>query len=240
MRALTFEVVGESGGEQRRVAPRRVFNFGSATRSPDSALAHQREVADIGIRIAFDVPPPRIYPISPPQLTTDDVVYVLNDRTSGEVEYAVVVSGGELFVGVASDHTDRELEVVGIPWSKEICPNVIAPRLWRWSEVREHWDECLIECWIDGELYQSNSVAVFLRPDELVALVDARVGAQRADVALLSGSYASLGVELRFGTVWEFRLVDPRLDREIRHRYEVVDLRAEIPETYRVPLTVGP
>jgi len=41
----------------------RMYNFGSATRDPDAAIAHQEEVAKSGIFIASNVPAPRIYPI---------------------------------------------------------------------------------------------------------------------------------------------------------------------------------
>lgn len=120
---------------------RRLYNLGSATRDPESARAHQDEVAHIGVKIALDVPAPRIYPLSPDVLTTADAIEVQGERTSGEVEI-VLVKTDDLYVGVGSDHTDRALEKVSILWSKQACANVLAPRLWRFSEIASHWDSC--------------------------------------------------------------------------------------------------
>ena len=60
---LEFTVVEKSGSRRLAIAPGRVYNLGSATREKAAADAHQEEVADIGVRIAFDRPAPRIYPI---------------------------------------------------------------------------------------------------------------------------------------------------------------------------------
>ena len=60
--------------ENRSVTLNRMYNFGSATRNPEDAVAHQEEVAKVGVGIAFDVPAPRVYPISPHNLVTDDEV----------------------------------------------------------------------------------------------------------------------------------------------------------------------
>ena len=117
---------------------RRMYNFGSATRDPQTAVAHQEEVAKSGIHIAFNVPAPRIYPIALHALATDDEVLVQSDRTSGEVEIVIYV-GDQLYVGVGSDHTDRALETVSIPGSKQACANHLKPVFWPYDEIRDTW-----------------------------------------------------------------------------------------------------
>lgn len=231
-------IADDAGPVSRIVDIHRVYNLGSAARSPDSALPHQREVAEIGVRIAFDVPPPRIYPVSPQTVTTEHAVYVLNDETSGEVEFCVLVDGDEVFVGVGSDHTDRLLERTSIPWSKEVCPNVLAPTMWRWPQVREHWDECLLESRLDGALYQSSTVGVFLRPEDMIELIRMRAGAGSGPFLIYSGAYASIDTTMRYGVRWDLTLTDTTLRRTITHQYDVVNLRAEIRDEYRVPLTL--
>lgn len=95
----------------------RMYNLGSATRKAETAVAHQEEVAKEGIRIALDVPAPRIYPIATHALTTGNEVEAQCSHTSGEVEIVLLVAD-QLYVGVGSDHTDRALEKTSIPWSK--------------------------------------------------------------------------------------------------------------------------
>ena len=43
----------------------------------------------------------------------------------------LIQSGGTLYVGVGSDHTDRKVETYNITASKQMCDKPIAPELWR-------------------------------------------------------------------------------------------------------------
>ena len=140
------------------------------------AKAHQDEVKQIGIAIAFDVPAPRIYPLSSHVVTTADEVTVQGDRSSGEVEI-VLYQGDELWVGVGSDHTDRTLETASIVWSKQACANVLAPTLWRFADIADHWDRCRMRAWVGGELYQDCGVDLFLRPEDMLRILRERVAA---------------------------------------------------------------
>jgi hypothetical protein len=229
-------IAGADGSQSRRVVEvRRQYNLGSATRDAATAEHHQQEVAKAGIKIAFDVPAPRIYPIGPWALTTDGQVTVQGARTSGEVEIVLVVDD-EVYVGVGSDHTDRELERVSIPWSKQVCPNVLAPVLWRWADVRGHWDSCTLACDLDGEPYQRVGVEAFLDPDAVLEILRERADVPDAQFAVFCGTYVSLSGSLGFGSEWSFSLEDPVLGRSISHAYEVVGLLDELQEGYRVPL----
>ena len=129
----------------------RMYNLGSATRETATARPHQEEVDNEGIFISFDIPAPRIYPISSHALTTDDEICVQGAESSGEVEIVLHV-GERVSVGVGSDHTDRGLERTSIPWSKQVCPNVLAPTMWPLDEIRENWDDIKLKSWVDGRL----------------------------------------------------------------------------------------
>lgn len=217
----------------------RTYNLGSATRDAEEAVHHQEEVARSGVRIAFDIPAPRIYPIAPWAITTATAVGVQGHRTSGEVEIVIVVdSDGEMLVGVGSDHTDRDIERMSIVWSKQACPNVLAPTLWRWRDVRDHWDDCLLWCDLDEEAYQRCGVAIFRDPEELVRIVRERADAPPTGLVIFSGTYVSVTGELAFGEMWSFGMDDPVLDRHIAHAYRVEHLLDEIHDGFRVPLQV--
>ncbi|WP_344613733.1 DUF2848 family protein [Dactylosporangium salmoneum] len=216
----------------------RMFNLGSATRDAAAAVAHQDEVAEAGVRIAFDVPAPRIYPIGTWALTSDERIDVQGSRTSGEVEIVLLVDD-ELYIGVGSDHTDRDIERYSILWSKQSCPNVIGNRLWRWRDVREHWDECRLSSTIDGRVYQDVPVSVFLPPERILEVVAERTTATGPGMMIFCGTYVSVTGHLDFGTRFECRLADPVLGRELNAGYDVVEIRAAVRPGFRVPVQAG-
>jgi hypothetical protein len=222
--------------EKRSVTLDRMYNFGSATRNPEDAVAHQEEVAKVGVGIAFDIPAPRVYPISPHNLVTDGEVFIHNAETSGEVEIVILHDGGELFIGVGSDHTDRQLERTSIVWSKQAYPNVLAPRLWPIADLRDHWDDLVLRSWVDGRSYQDVGVNIFMHPDEMLAKLADRIPDLPAHYILYSGTYVSVDKSLGFGSEWRIELADPTLGRAIGHSYRLTNILAEIIEGYRVPL----
>ncbi len=218
----------------------RLYNIGSATRDAAAAVAHQQEVADAGVAIAFDIPAPRIYPIAVDALTTGGEVQVQGVETSGEVEI-VLLMADRLYVGVGSDHTDRALEKTSIAWSKQVCANVLAPVLWPFDEIRGDWDRCVLRCAVDGTPYQDVSVSAFLRPDDILSVLKERVpGLPERDFLIFCGTYASIGKVLRYGNSWSFELDDPVRGRRIEHTYCVTNLFDEIADAFRVPLTAEP
>lgn len=216
-------------------AIRRMYNFGSATRDPQVAVAHQEEVAKSGIHIAFDVPAPRIYPIALQALTADEEVFVQSDRTSGEVEIVIHV-GEEIHVGVGSDHTDRALETVSIPGSKQAVVNHYAPVFWPYEEIRDTWDDCVMKSWVDGRLYQDVGVSAFLRPEDIIALLRERVtGVPERDFLIYCGTIVSVDKALGFGSEWRYRMEAPATGRAIEASYRVVDILSEVKPGFRVP-----
>jgi Protein of unknown function (DUF2848) len=233
----TIDIQIDDNGRLRdlRVPIKRMYNFGSATRKAETAVPHQQEVAKEGIHIAFNVPAPRIYPIAPHALTTGDAVFVHDDHTSGEVEIAILVAD-QVYVGVASDHTDRDLERVSIPWSKQACPNVLAPVLWPLASVRARWDDCILRSRVDGRPYQEVSAAAFMHPDDVLRTLHERVAVvPERDYLVLCGTIVSLDKALGFGKAWEFEIENPAAGR-IAHRYAVNNMFDEIREGHRVPV----
>lgn len=213
----------------------RMYNFGSATRDPETAVAHQQEVAKSGIHIAFDVPAPRIYPIALHALTSDDEIFVQSDRTSGEVEIVIYV-GDTLYVGVGSDHTDRALETVSIPGSKQACANHLTPVFWPYDEIRDSWDSCILRSWVDDRLYQEVGVDAFLKPEDIVSLLRERVNnVPDRDFLIFCGTIVSVDKSLGFGAEWRYQIDAPNENRRIDATYQVVDLLDEVRPEFRVP-----
>jgi hypothetical protein len=221
------------------VTPARVYNLGSATVDAGQAVAHQNEVADVGVRIAFDRPAPRVYPMAVSSITTDDCIGVHHERTSGEAELVLVVDDGELYLGIGSDHTDRDLEALSILWSKQYSPSVLGRDVWRWRDVEEDWNQLVLESDVDGRPYQSSKAAVFRKPTDILSALSERVQALPSSYVVYCGTYTTLENTIAFGGHWDVRLVNRRTDDRLAFGYDVVDLMSEIAREHRVPLRPG-
>lgn len=238
---FTFDatVVRQAGVSKRSFPVARMYNLGSATRDAAVAVHHQEEVAREGVKIALHVPAPRIYPIDTFALTTEEAIGVQGPRSSGEVEIVLVVSD-RLYVGVGSDHTERDLERASIVWAKQANPNVLAPTLWDFEEIAGHWDQCVMRSSVDGRRYQDVSVSAFLSPHDILRILRERVPRLPArDFVVFCSTIVALDKEFGFGDLWQFEMEDPVLKRTISHSYRVEQLFDEIAEPYRVPLVTG-
>jgi len=127
---------------------------------------------------------------------------------------------GKHYLGVGSDHTDRELETVDIGRSKRVCPKPICHEVIEISDWTEFdWDACGIRSRVDGRPYQNGSLASLRPPDDLFALL---ADQDRANVV---GNLICFGgtVPLRdnafsYGTEWDIELELPD-GRCLTHSY---------------------
>lgn len=223
---LQFTIDGPQGSQQREIDVARVYNLGFTIRDKEKMQAHLDEV--VGVHLEWPERPPIIFPISAWATIMSDDVPVQYESTSGEIEIVTVVDGDEILVGVGSDQTDRKLEATDIPWSKQVAPNVIAPTLWRWADVADHWDDVLLESYVDGQLYQKASVAEFWTPLEMVEAVKDRIGQVPGAKVFYSGTVVSENATLDFGKQWSLRMIDPVTGKTIRHDYTVTVLADEV------------
>jgi len=223
---LDFTIDGADKVEQRSMTVSRVYNLGFTIRDKAKMQRHLDEVE--GVHVDWPQRPPIIFPISAWATITADDVPVQYDRTSGEIEIVMVVDGDELYVTCGSDHTDRKLEATDIPWGKQVAPNIVAPTLWRWADVADHWDEVQMESYVDGELYQKASVAEFWTPTEMVDSVQGRISEVDGARIFFSGTVVSVNEQLDFGRGWSLRMIDPVTGKTIRHDYRVTVLADEI------------
>ncbi len=71
----------------------------------------------------------------------ESVLEVESLKTSGETDIFLVPASDGLLVGTGSDHTGREQEAVDVSYSKGLCPKVLSAEVWRYEDVRAHFDE---------------------------------------------------------------------------------------------------
>lgn len=206
--------------EHLTFAIRRVFNAGWVGRNKEALRHHIDELAKLG------VPPPRhvptLFALGNHMLTTAEEIQVHGDETSGEVEYVLLWHRGEVLVGVGSDHTDRKLETHSIPKAKNLCLNVMAPVVWPYAEVKDHFEQLVLESHVvrgdTRQLYQKDVCAAILDPGYWTDFLNRRLGGLEDGLVLFSGTIGTVS-GLLVGDAYEFSLIDPVLKREIYHRY---------------------
>ncbi len=157
------------------------------------------------------------------QLTQSSAVQVLGAESSGEVETFVFNAGGELYVSIASDHTDRKLEAHSVAFSKQACVKPVGTEAWKLSEVAAYWDELVIRSWIkeDGKevLYQEGTLASLRTPQDLIARFTDGKEILPEGCGMTCGTVGAIG-GIRPATSFTMELFDPRRQRALRHTYE--------------------
>lgn len=197
----------------------QVFVCGFAGRDEASVRVHLDELAAIGVPVPDDLP--TFYELDRTILTTAPAIVVASGATSGEVEAVLVRHGGAYYVGVGSDHTDRDAERHDIAASKAACPKPVSREVVPLADCTAggRWDEITIESRVDGRPYQNARLAGLRAPDDLLRRLEAAV-APDGDLVLFMGTPPLLDGAFRFGTEWALRLRLPD-DTELKHSYTV-------------------
>ncbi|HET6855890.1 MAG TPA: DUF2848 domain-containing protein [Streptomyces sp.] len=227
MALLTFEL---PDGSTRDVDVVQVLNAGYAGRSQDDVAAHVAELAALGVPAPSVTP--ALYPVSPYLAQQTDLVSVQHGATSGEAEWALVVAGdGELLLTAACDHTDRELEVHGVAWSKNAGPDVLARRAWPLSDVAGRLDELTLRAWVTHRgaetLIQDGTLAELLTPGYWADVLRGR-GDLVPGTVLISGTIPMAEGVDQFAERWRVELSDPATGQVIPLAYDVVRMPTPI------------
>lgn len=203
-----------------------VVNAGYAGANQKNIQQHIEELSVMGVPGPGHLP--TYYPVPANQLVTDEMIQVAGTKTSAEVEFVLIFgSNGKKYLTVGSDHTDRELESVGVALSKQVCPNVTADTIWEYDEVQDHFDKLRLACYVmdnnDWRMYQNDTLDALLSPKEIIEKGLPVFGALEEGTVLFSGTIPTIG-EMTFGKAWRIEMIDPVLQRKICHEYQVVRL----------------
>jgi hypothetical protein len=220
---VDFTIEGKTGTSRLACELKGAVICGYTGRDQAAIQKHIHELEKEGIK-----PPPSVpmyYPKPAWGLSVADEMHVLSAQTAGEVEFVLLPQLGKTYVGVGSDHTDRDLEKLDIPKSKQVCPSMISPSLWDLDDVKDHWDQLQFRSWATcgGQrvLYQQSAVTCIFPPDELLARVRARVHGDLTGLAIFSGTPALLTGGFVFAERFEGELNDPVLQRSLRISYAI-------------------
>jgi hypothetical protein len=224
--SCTFLGLERSRSREMRLDVQSLIIAGWTGRDSDAVERHVKELEAIGVRRPSRTP--IFYRVAADNLTQASRVQVAGRHSTGEVEFALIHAAGELWVGVGSDHTDRELEKHSVALSKQVCAKPLAKSLWKFEDVRAHWDELELRSHavVRGErrLYQAGSVKSVLLPADLIASYCSATSMACSE--LPEGSVMFCGTlpvqgELEFAERFELELIDPQLGRVIRHEYDI-------------------
>ncbi|WP_053170678.1 DUF2848 family protein [Streptomyces sp. SBT349] len=215
--AVTLRVTGTD--EEIEVRPAKLVVAGYTGRDEAAVAEHIRELEAIGIPAPPSVP--TFYDLDPALLTTGPTAAVSGAATSGEVEPVVIRHDGRYFLGVGSDHTDRELERTSIHGSKAACAKPVGPRV---AEIGTDlpglpWDEITAESHVDGAPYQRGVIAALRHPADTAERMTAALGEITGDLVLFCGTLPLLDGTFVHGTRWRLRLGLPD-GTELTHAYQ--------------------
>jgi len=220
---LYLETMGRE--EEFHFEMRRMVNAGYTGRDQEKVRNHIEELKKEGVPAPESTP--TAYGMITQLLYFEDEIEVVSERTSGEAEYILLCSGEEVYVGVGSDHTDRELESVSIIKSKQVCPNIMSDRLWRLKEIRGDWDEIVLRGWVKNEegervLYQEALLSAMMTPEDLMDFVKNKSIDKSLDGTMIfSGTIPILTGKFVYGPYFEAELYNPRTGKRLNCHYQV-------------------
>lgn len=216
-------------GRNHSIAIRSLAIAGWAGRDQAHVQEHIEELAALGV-----APPsatPLFYRCDPTQLTQTEEVQVLGGSSSGEAEVCLIVDEQRrLWISLASDHTDRELESYSVAFSKQLCIKPLAHQAWNYADVAGHWDQLILRSEIEenGQQvgYQQGTLAELLDIPTLLARLPADLQDEQGilpGTALLCGTVPAIG-GIRPSGSFSMSLVDPVLGRTLSHHYQTRSL----------------
>ena len=130
---------------------------GYTGRDRASVQKHIDELAREGI-----APPPEVpmwYEMPLGILTQADAIEAPTAQTCGEVEPVLIGNGNQLYLGIGSDHTARDVEREDIAKSKRLCPKPIGRSVFHAGTLDAAFDAIALESTMDGEAYQRGTFA---------------------------------------------------------------------------------
>jgi len=203
----------------------KMLNLGRTGKDPIEVRKHLEELKKDGIEASIEMP--SYNPKIKDKITTNGEIEVLpNSKSSGEVEFVFLFNDeSDIFVTVGSDHTDRELAKTNMIFAKNIYPNIISSEVWRYEEVKDHWDDLIMRSWIKKygkrQLYQEGNLAKLLSPKELFKNAKLKIHGDLKGAIVFCGTFPTLGGELCYSSYFEMELLDEQRKRSIKHIYNV-------------------
>lgn len=214
------------GGERIEVAQSAVVVAGWTGRDPAAVEHHVEELVRIGVARPSAIP--LYYRVSASAAVQCEVIEVVGEDTSGEVEPVLVATEAGLLLTVGSDHTDRALEAHSVALSKQVAQKPLARAAWRLDALAE-LDGLTLTSSIAGddgifEPYQAGTVAAIRPLDELLEGVRTALGGLPSGTVIYCGTLPTLSGKLLPARQFSATLSDPATGEELALAYRVDSL----------------
>lgn len=192
---LELEVVGT--GTTLRFVARCLVVAGYTARDPAHAERHIDELRKIGVAPPQAVP--SFYLVRTELLTAGGRIEVDGANTTGEVEPVVLCADGVWYLGVGSDHTDRDLERVDIGESKRACPKVLSRQVLPCESLDGIWDDMRLRSWSgqDAQPYQEGSLGSLMRSETVLDELNRRIDIDPEGLVVFLGTVPLAGEGFR-------------------------------------------
>ena len=217
---LEFTVLPDGSAKQVRIDD--LVIAGWTGRDVEALEKHIVELEELGVPRPSSVP--CFYRVGAENFTNGEELQFLGDTSSGEVEFILVGTDEGMLIGVGSDHTDREVETYSVPVSKQMCVKPVSKDVWRYDDVKDHFDDLLLRAWAteNGEkkLYQDGGVTAMRPPEELIGLYLPGQTALPAGMAMYCGTLAAIG-GIRPADRFDVEIEDPLRGTKILYGYNV-------------------
>ena len=217
---LEFTVLPDGSAKQVRIDD--LVIAGWTGRDVEALEKHIVELEELGVPRPSSVP--CFYRVGAENFTNGEELQFLGDTSSGEVEFILIGTDEGMLIGVGSDHTDREVETYSVPVSKQMCVKPVSKDVWRYDEVKDHFDDLLLRAWAteNGEkkLYQDGGVTAMRPPEELISLYLPGQTALPAGMAMYCGTLAAIG-GIRPADRFDVEIEDPLRGTKILYGYNV-------------------
>lgn len=229
MKHLDLVVSHENDKTSLHFNVKRMINAGYVGRNIEAVQAHIDELSLEGVPAPASIP--MIFPVLSKNITTNSKIEVVGDKTSGEVEFVVLFQQDKVYIGVGSDHTDRELESVSISKSKQICENVLSETVWEFDDVKERWDTLSIKSWVKTDdsdqmiLYQDALLGSIISADDLIDLIKSKLkDSQTEGLIIFSGTVPVVTEKMIYSNYFKCEIADRETGRSLVCEYEVEKL----------------
>ena len=218
---LTLTLHDGSNARPTEIAITDAVIAGWTGRDAAAVEKHIKELEELGVKRPASAP--IFYRVSAARLTCASEIEAVGETSGGEAEYVLLQHGGRLWVGLGSDHTDREVEKYGVTVSKQMCDKPMAAQFWAYDEVVPHWDRLILRAHVveggERKLYQEGAVSAMRHPSDLLERYT-KGGKLPEGAVMFGGTLAARG-GVRPTPQFIFELEDPVLGRKIAHAYRV-------------------
>lgn len=202
---------------------RKLFNAGYTGREQESVKKHVKELKQMGISAPETIP--CFFPKPAGRMMNNGFVDALDADCKSESEFVILVGEDDFYISIGCDVFDSRVESFQADKSKMLYPNYIAEKVWKYSDIKNHWDKIKMRSWMGKErhtLYQEGEMSDILSVEQIVSKLEETFGEKIEEgTVIYSGTWSCLVEGMPFTDYFETELYDPILDRRILCGYEI-------------------